>query len=347
MAMARTALREARLKAEDLTGRQKAAVLLMALGPEASKPITQALTPEEVEEITLEIARLETVPPDVVEAVLDEWRRMEEAAHSLAQGGVEYAKQILEQTFGPQRAAVILKRIESQLRESAGFRVLRNVDPQQLTTLLRNEHPQTISLILAHLEPGLVADVLKQLDPKLGALVLYRMARMDKVMPDVLQAVERSLGSDATVNLAQDMTRAGGPAAVAAVLNHVAGSLEKDLLEGIARQDPELCEEIKSLMFVFEDIVRLDDRALQRVLQSVDARELALALKAASDEVKSRIRSVMSQRAATALQEEMELLGPVRLRDVEEAQATIVKTIRALEESGEIVIGGAADEVIL
>ncbi len=345
--MANTAVQLKKRTANDLTGRQKAAVLLMALGPEASKPITQALTPEEVEEITLEIARMETVPPDVVEAVLDEWRRTEEAAYSLAQGGVEYAKQILEQTFGPQRAAVILKRIESQLRESAGFRVLRNADPHQLTTVLRNEHPQTISLILAHLEPALVADVLKQLDPKLGAAVLYRMARMDKVLPDVLQAVERSLGSDATVSLAQDVTKAGGPAAVAAVLNHVVGVLEKDLLDGLEQQDPELCEEIKSLMFVFEDIVRLDDKALQRALQTIDSRELALALKAASDEVKSRIHGVMSQRAINALQEEMELLGPVRLRDVEEAQAAIVKSIRMLEESGEIVIGGAADEYVI
>lgn len=345
--MAKTAIRERKLRPEDLTGRQKAAILLMALGPDASKPIMQALTPEEVEEITLEIARLESVPADVVEAVLDEWRRTEEAAHSLAQGGVEYAKQILEQTFGPQRAAVILKRIESQLRESSGFRVLRNVDPQQLTSVLRNEHPQTISLVLAHLEPALVAAVLKQLDPKLGSAVLYRMARMDKVMPDVLQAVEKSLGADTTVNLAKDLTTAGGPAAVAAVLNHVAGVLEKDLLEGLEQQDPELCEQIKSLMFVFEDIVRLDDKTLQVVLQAIDVRELALALKAASDELKTRIRSVMSQRAIMALEEEMELLGPVRLRDVETAQATIVKTIRALEETGEIVISGAADEYIV
>ncbi len=346
--MSATAVRrQPQLRAEELTGRQKVAILLMALGPEASAQITQALSPEELEEISLEIARIDHVPPEVAEAVIQEWRQTEEAAYSLASGGVEYARELLERTVGPQRASVILKRIETQLRESSGFRSLKNADPQQLASVLRNEHPQTISLILAHLDATLVAEVLKQLDPKLGSDVLYRMARMDKVLPDVLQVIEQSLGTDAAVSMSQDLTTAGGPSSVAAVLNLVVGTLEKDLLDGLEQQDPELCEEIKSLMFVFEDIARLDDKALQRALRDIDSKELALALKAASDELKERIRSVMSQRAASAIQEEMEMLGPVRLRDVEEAQAAVVKVIRGLEEAGEIVIGGAADEVIL
>lgn len=345
--MATTAVRKRELRLEDLTGRQKVAVLLVALGSEAAAQISQALTPEELEAISLEIARIDRVPVTLAQAVLDEWRQTEEAAYSLAQGGVEYARQILEQALGPQRAAQVLKRIENELKETGGFRNLRNADPQQLASVLRNEHPQAIALILAHLDAPLVADVLKQLDPAVGSDVLYRMARMEKVLPEVLQIVERSLGSDAALSLTKDMTAVGGLSAVAAVLNHITGSLEKELLDGLDRQDHDLCEEVKGLMFVFEDIVRLDDRSLQRVLREVASKELALALKVASDELRDRIKSMMSQRAVNALIEEMEFLGPVRVRDVEAAQASIVKTVRALEEAGEIVIGGGVDDYVV
>jgi len=345
--VATTAVRKRELRLEDLTGRQKVAVLLVALGSEAAAQISQALTPEELEAISLEIARIDRVPVTLAQAVLDEWRQTEEAAYSLAQGGVEYARQILEQALGPQRAAQVLKRIENELKETGGFRNLRNADPQQLASVLRNEHPQAIALILAHLDAPLVADVLKQLDPAVGSDVLYRMARMEKVLPEVLQIVERSLGSDAALSLTKDMTAVGGLSAVAAVLNHITGSLEKELLDGLDRQDHDLCEEVKGLMFVFEDIVRLDDRSLQRVLREVASKELALALKVASDELRDRIKSMMSQRAVNALIEEMEFLGPVRVRDVEAAQASIVKTVRALEEAGEIVIGGGVDDYVV
>lgn len=345
--MTTTTLRRHELRYETLTGRQKAAILFMALGPEVAATITQALTPAELEEITLEIAQIDRVPTDVAAAVLEEWRQTEEAAYSLAMGGVEYARELLEATLGPERAEQVLRRIEAQLRESAGFRSLKKADPQQLASVLRNEHPQTISLILAHLDPPHVAEVLQQFEPRIGADVLYRMARMEKVLPEALQVVERSLGSESALSMSQDLTRAGGPASVAAVLNLVTGSVEKELLDGIGKLDPELCEEIKGLMFVFEDIMHLDDKTLQRILREVEVKELALALKAASAELKDRIHSVMSQRAVNALSEEMEMLGPVRLRDVEAAQAGIVKVIRALEEAGEIVLGGAADEFVV
>lgn len=330
---------------DDLTGRQKAAVLIMALGAEASEPITSGLSPEELEGISYEIACFDEVPMELAEAVLREWEQTEEAAFSLSEGGVDYAREILERALGPQKAAVVLKRIESQLRES-GFQNLRNADPQQLTSVLRNEHPQTIALILAHLDSVLVADVLKQLDPALGSDVTYRLARMEKVLPEVLRIIEQSLGTEAALSLSQDMSSAGGPAAVAEVLNLVNASLEKELLEGIERYDGDLCEEIKSLMFVFEDIIKLDEKALQRVLREVDSKELAMALKAASAELKERITGTMSRRAVGALTEEMEFLGPVRLRDVEAAQSEIVKHVRALEEAGEIVIGGANDDFV-
>jgi flagellar motor switch protein FliG len=341
-----TTARRRDIRIDDLTGLQKAAVFLVTLGPEDSLHITQQLTAEELERISLEIARMDRVPVPVAEAVLDEWAKTEQAAFSLAQGGVETARQILEATLGPTKAAAVLKRIEMQLRDTAGFRTLRQADPQQLASVLRNEYPQAIALILAHLDASLVSEVLKQLDPALGGDVLYRMARMEKVLPEVLQVVDRSLGSDATLSLSEELSAAGGPSAVAAVLNLVSGSLEKELLDGIDRQDHELCEEVKSLMFVFEDIAKLDDRSLQRVLREVESKELALALKAASEELKQRIRSMMSARAVGALDEEMEFLGPVRLRDVETAQATIVRRVRTLEEAGEITIGGGTDDFI-
>lgn len=341
------AQRRATVRLEELTGRQKAAVLMVALGPEASAELTAVLTPEEVEAISFEIAQLDHIPAEVATAVLAEWRETEAAAHSLATGGVEYARALLERTLGPQKAAVVLRRIESQLRDSAGFHTLRNADPQQLTNVLRNEHPQTIAFILAHLEAPLVAEVLKQIDPALGSDVLYRTATMEKVLPEVLAIVERSLGTDAALSLTQDLASAGGPSTVAAVLNLVSGSLEKQLLDGLEQQDHELFERIKGLMFVFEDLIRLDDKALQRLLRDVETKELAIALKAATDELRSRIRGLMSQRAVQALDQEMEFLGPVRLRDVEAAQGRIVKTVRDLEEAGEIVIGGGADDVLL
>ncbi|HLU24476.1 MAG TPA: flagellar motor switch protein FliG [Longimicrobiales bacterium] len=335
------------MRVEDLTGRQKVAVLCMALGPEAAAKLTQHMEPEELEEITLEIARLEHVPVDVAEAVLEEWEKTEQAAHSLTQGGVEYARQLLEQVLGPQKAAVVLKRIESQLQDSGGFRTLREADPQQLGSLLRNEHPQTVALILAHLGSAQAAEVIKELPTDLGAEVLYRMARLEKVLPEILEVVERSMGNEAGLAMSRDMSSVGGPAAVAEVLNQVAGPIEAELLSGIAQHSSELCDQIKNLMFVFEDLIKLDDRSLQRVLREVESKEIALALKTASDELKSRILSIMSKRAVEALKEEMELLGPVRVRDVMTAQAAIVKAVRDLEEAGEIVIGGGVDDLVV
>lgn len=335
------------MRADSLTGRQKAAIVLMAMGREAAAQITQTLPQQELEDITLEIARLEHVPVELVESVLREWQHMETAAHSITQGGVDYARQVLEPAVGPQKAGVILKRIETQLRESSGFQNLRKADPQQVATLVRNEHPQTIALLLAHMDAAQVALVLKELPNALGGDVLFRMARMEKVLPEVLAVLERSYGSESKLSLAQDMSTAGGPQAVAAILNLVTQTLEKELLENIAQQDPTLSEEIKNLMFVFEDIVKLDDRSLQRLLRDVQTRDLATALKGASDGLKKRVFGCLSNRAADAVREEMELLGPVRLRDVEAAQASTVRLVRTLEESGEIVIGGGTDDMVV
>jgi flagellar motor switch protein FliG len=331
----------------ELTGRQKAAVLCMLMGTEHAALITQRLSADEVETISFEIARLENVSAPAADGVLREWVEIVRAADSLAGGGFEYAREILEKAFGMTKAKEVLKRIQAQLADSAGLHRLRNADPQQLGATLRGEHPQTIGLILAHLEPVHTAAVLKEIPPVIGSEVILRMARMEKVSPEMLQLIERSLGSETDLTSSQGMQASGGPQAVAAVLNLISPSLEKELLDAVALSDPELCTQIKNLMFVFEDLVRLDDRSLQRLLREVESKQLALALKVASDELKAKLLGVMSQRAVAALNEEMEFMGPVKLRDVESAQASIVNQIRELEDAGEVVITGGSDDLVI
>ena len=250
-----------------LTGREKVAVLCMALGTEAAAKITQRLTSDEAELISYEIARLDALSAEVVEGVLAEWLEVSLAVDSFSAGGLEYAKDVLEKAYGIQRATQILRRVQNQLADTAGLHRLRKADPQQLGSMMRNEHPQTIALVLAHLEPQHTAAVLKELDPATGSEVVYRMARMEKVAPEMLNLIERSIGSEADLGIQQGMAASGGPAAVAAVLNFTTGSLEKTLLDGVGMRDAKLCEEIKNLMFVFEDLTSLDARSLQRLLR--------------------------------------------------------------------------------
>jgi len=318
----------------------------MVLGSEAAAAITQKLAVEEVEQISFEIARMDRVSSEATDAVLSEWLDVMLAADSVAAGGVEFAREVMEKAFGAQKSQVMLKRILSQISEGAGLHRLRNADPQQLGNTLRGEHPQTVALILAHLEAQHTASVLKELDPVFGAEVVLRMARMEKVSPDMLVLIERSILTETDLAPAQGLSTSGGPAAVAEVLNLVAPSLEKAIMKGVEAIDPALCEQIRNLMFVFEDVVSLDDRSLQRLLREIDVKELALALKSASNEVKNKIMGGMSQRASAALKEEMEMLGPARKRDIESAQTAIVAMIRKLEDAGEIVVGGGSDDLV-
>jgi flagellar motor switch protein FliG len=332
---------------ETLTSRQKVAIVCMALGSDAAAKLTQKMSPEDVDAISFEIARMDNVSGLAVESVLDEWLARMLAADSLASGGLQVAREILEKAFGSRKAGQVLERIQSQLTSSAGLHRLRNADPQQLGNMVRGEHPQTIALILAHLDPQHTASVLKELDTEVGSEVVYRIARMEKVSPEVIQIIERSLGSETELNVTQGMSTSGGPAAVAAVMNFTTASLEKALLDGVHVKDAALCEQIKNLMFVFEDVGSLDNKALQRLLRDVDSKELALALKVASDDLKGKIMGAMSQRAVQALTDEMELMGPSRLKDVEAAQTNIVGIVRRLEEAGEIIIGGGDDDLVL
>lgn len=330
-----------------LTGAQKAAVLCMVLGAEKSVEITRRLSAEEVEAISVEIARFDHVPASVAERVLAEWNEVARVTDSMGLGGVGYAKEILEKSLGESRAKEAFRRVQGELDDSGGLSRLRKADPRQLSASLRGEHPQTIGLILAHLDPAQTAAILRELPTALGSEVIVRMARMEKVSPDMLLLIDRSISSEADLSRAQGMSASGGAEAVAEVMNLMNRAFEKELMDGVAERDPELCAEIRNLMFVFEDLTKLEDRSLQRLLREIDVKVLALAMKVASDELKTKITSGMSRRAVTSLTEEMEYMGPVKLRDVEGAHSEIIAQARLLEEAGEIVIAGTGDDVVI
>jgi len=331
---------------DDLTGRQKVAVLLMAIGEEGSAKLTKHLSPDEVEAISFEIARMGRVDPHVVEDVLDEWHHTERAAFSLAQGGVDSSRRLLEKAFGQKEAAKVIQRIESQLHDHISLVNFKSADPAQLSAVIRNEHPQIISVLLAFLGPDHTAAVLKGFDIELSGDILLRMARMERIYPDALKVIEASLGADSDLVSGVESSTAGGHKAVAEVLNRTSSDLEKELMDSLAHGDPEIAERVRDLMFVFEDMVNLDDGAVTRVLRDVETKELALALKVASEELREKLFSTLSTRAREALQEEIEFLGPVRVSEVEDAQAAVVRTVRVLEEAGEVVVGASDDEVV-
>ncbi len=330
------------------TGVRKAAVLCLTLGKEAAADILRQLSPFEVEELTREIALTTSVEPSEVELVLGEFRGVFQAADAAAQGGLVVAQELLEKAIGPQRAKAIIDKIQEQITDT-GLKRLRKVAPELLMSVLRGEHPQTIALILAHLDARQSVNVISTMEPDLAADVLYRIARMDKIAPEILALVETGLANKTDLSLNQEMTTSGGPSAVAKVLNLTGSTLEKVLLEGIGSRNADMASQIKNLMFVFEDLRLLDGRAMQRLLREIDGKELALALKAASDELKEHIFANMSERASAALKEELEFLGPVKVRDVEGAHTRIIEVMRSLEDQGEIMISGRGgdDDVIL
>lgn len=332
---------------DPLTGAQKAAVLCMSLGTDVASRVMQLLGPEQVEAVTKEIAAMPMADTRTVEEVLLEYRQVAKAAQSLSEGGLHRASEILESSFGPQKARTVLDRVKDQLTDT-GLKKLKKAAPEVLLSVLRGEHPQTLALIMAHLDLKQGAAVIEVMDTELASDVLYRVARMEKVAPEMLAMVEAGLSSKTDLTLSQEMTLSGGPAAVAKVLTLANSMTEKAILESITERNHEMAQKITNLMFSFEDLTTLDGKAMQRILRDVDSKELALALKAASEELKQHITKNMSERAAAALVEEMEFLGPVRVKDVESAQTRIITAVRALEETGEIILGGRGgeDEVI-
>jgi flagellar motor switch protein FliG len=330
----------------ELTPKQKAAILLISLGPEVSSQVFRHLREDEIEKLTLEIASQRKVTQEQKEKVLDEFHSLLVAKEYISAGGLDYAREVLEKALGPEKAVSIINRLTSSL-QIRPFDFARKTDPSQLLNFIQNEHPQTIALVMAYLTPEQSAAIISNLPADRQVEVSKRIALMDRTSPDVLKDVERVLERKLSSLATQDFTTAGGVDTIVEMLNRVDRTTERTIIENLEVQNPELAEEIKRKMFVFEDIVMLDDRSLQMVLREIDQKDLALALKASSGEVGEKIYKNMSKRASEMLREEIEYMGPVRIRDVEESQQKIVNVIRRLEESGEIIVSrGKGDEVI-
>jgi len=329
------------------TGREKAAMLLISLGPERSAEIFKHLKEEEIEQLTLEIANIRMVTPEEKEKVLEEFYQICLAQEYIAEGGISYAKEILEKALGTQKALDVINKLTVSLQVRP-FEFVRKADPAQLLNFIQKEHPQTIALILAYLKPQQAAAVLASLPQDKQADVARRIAMMDRTSPEIIKEVERILEKNLSSLVTEDFTAAGGVQAIVNILNTVDRGTEKYIMETLEIEDTDLAEEIRKRMFVFEDILTLDNRSIQRFLREVDNNLLAVALKGATEEVQKVIYSNMSKRLAEMIREDIEYMGPVRLKDVEEAQQKIVNIIRKLEDAGEIIISrGGGDEIIV
>ena len=331
----------------EMDGVEKAATLLITLGPEKSAKIFKHLKEEEIEQLTLEIANTSSVSPQTKEKVLSEFYEICLAQQYIAEGGIGYAQELLEKALGEEKAKDVIGKLTASLQVRP-FEFIRKTDPSQLLNFIQDEHPQTIALILSYLPASQASMVVSSLPPEKQADVARRIAQMDRTSPDVIKQVEKVLERKLSSLVNQDYTIVGGVDAIVSILNSVDRGTEKHIMETLEVEEPELADEIRKKMFVFEDILSLDDRAIQRVLRDVDNSDLALALKGATEEVQNVILNNLSKRLAVMIKEDMEYMGPVRMKDVEEAQQKIVNIIRKLEDSAEIVIArGGGDEIIV
>ena len=332
---------------KNLNGKQKAAVLLLTMGPDLSAEVFQHLSEEYIEELTLEIANMQKIDSEAKDEVLEEFYQIMEARDYIDSGGIQYAKEVLEKALGEDRAREIMERLTASLQVRP-FDSLRKTDPSQILNFIQGEHPQTIALVLAYLRPNQSSQVLSSLPQDIQVNVARRIAQMDRTSPDIIKDVEEVIDQQLSSLITNEYATAGGLESIVDILNQVDRGTEKNILDQLEEKDSELAEEIKKRLFVFEDIVQLSDKAIQMTLREIDNDDVALALKTASEEVEEKIFSNMSERAANMLQEDMEYMGPVRLREVEDAQQRIVNVIRELEESGEIVIArGGEGEVVV
>ena len=334
------------LKFEEMTPMQKAAVALVAFGPEVSSLVLKGMSEVDLEAITLEIANLRDVPRELEDKVIEECYQIFVARQYISQGGVDFAHQVLEKAVGGKKAKEIMSRLESSL-VTTGFSLLKDIDTKQLSSFLQNEHPQTISLILTQLTPQHAAAALAELTPELQAEVSLRIATMEKIAPEILREIETTLTGHFDQSAGGAMSTSGGAKVIAEILNLVDSSAEKNILQSLEADDPDLAAEIKNMMFVFDDLVLLDDRSIQSLLKEVETKDLAVSLKAASEDVKQKIFVNVSERVAVMIREEMEYMGPTRLSDVEAAQGRIVEAVRRLEEEGQIIISGRGKDDII
>ncbi len=332
---------------EEVSGVQKAAILLITLGPEKSSNVFKHLKEDEIEQLTLEIANTRSVAPSMKEAVLDEFYEVCLAQQYIAEGGIGYAKDLLEKSLGAERAKDVIGKLTASLQVRP-FEFVRKTDANQLLNFIQDEHPQTIALILSYLPSGQASALISALSPDKQTDVAKRIAQMDRTSPDVIKEVEKVLEQKLASLVNQDYTVVGGVDSIVEILNTVDRGTEKHIMENLEIEDPELADEIRKKMFVFEDILSLDDRSVQRVLREVDNNELAVALKGANEDVQNLIFSNLSSRLSTMIKEDMDFMGPVRMKDVEEAQQKIVNIIRKLEDSAEIIISrGGGDEIVV
>ena len=337
----------ARFTEDKISGIQKAAILLIALGPEKSALVFKHLKEEEIEELTLEIANTRSITPQIKDNVINEFYEICLAQQYIAEGGIGYAKELLEKALGSDKAMDVIGKLTATLQVKP-FEFIRKTDASQLLNFIQDEHPQTIALILSYLSPSQSSSIISSLTPDRQADVAKRIALMDRTSPDVIKEVEKVLESKLASLVNQDYTIIGGVDAVVEILNAVDRGTEKHIMESLEIEEPELADEIRKKMFVFEDVLLLDDRAIQRVLRDVDNNDLAIALKGSNEQVQAAIFNNLSKRLAVMIKEDMEFMGPVRMKDVEEAQQKIVNIIRKLEDSAEIVISrGGGDEIIV
>lgn len=334
------------LSKDQINGIQKAALLMIALDIETAAAVLKYLDPEQVEKISAEITKVKNIPSKVVDSIMQDFYDMVTAREYVLEGGLEYAQAILEKSFGMNKAIEIVDKVKS-LTTLKGFDVLKKADSVQLVSFLNKEHPQTIALILSHLNPDQTAEALKELPPDLRADVAYRIATLGKVSPQTLKQIEKVVDEMAGTTLSQSVSKIGGSKSLANILNRLNINLTKEILEQIEINDPDVAAEVKRLMFMFEDIVNIQDKDIQKILKEVDRKDLALALKVADETLRNKIFSNMSERAADLLKEELQYMGMVKLKEVEAAQSKIIDIIKSLEESGEISLNmrGSKEDV--
>ncbi len=329
-----------------LTGLQKAAVLMIAVGPERASTIMKHFHYDKIELISAEIANTLSINAQLISTVYKEFLLLSNFHTAASSGGLQYAKSLLDKAVGSQKSDEIMRSLTAQNKP---FHSIRKIEPKQIVNFINNEHPQTIALILSNLDPEQAAGILNHLPQEMQSDIAFRIATMERTSPEIIEEVESVLESRLSSITSKDFTSAGGTKDLVNILNNVDRATEKSIIEAMEKEDPELADEIRKMLFMFEDIISLDDNSIRRIMREIDFKDLAMALKGANAEVADKIFGNVSQRAGEMLQEDIELLGSVRVRDVEEKQQKIVQVIRRLDESGEIVItrGGAQNAFIV
>lgn len=331
---------------KETSNKRKAAIFLLAIGPERAAKILKNLSEEDIETLTLEITNVKNISEDERQEALKEFSDMMQAKDYINKGGMEYAKDILEKALGAQKAYEIIGKLTSNLQVKP-FDFMKKSDVAQLVSFLQNEHPQTVAVVLAYLDPKQAAQIIVSFSEDLQAEVIKRLSLLERTSPEVVKQIEKNMEKRLSSFVTQDFSNVGGIDVAVGLVNALDRTTEKRILDDIQKTDPDLAEEIRKKMFVFEDILQLDDRSVQLIMREVDTHDLALAIKGTTEDVKNKLMSNMSKRAAALLEDELKYIGPVRVKDVELSQQKIVAIVRKLEDAGEIVISHGKGEDII